>query len=126
MNSASTPPSESPTLSGSRTKVQFPELEEGVNNNPNLIKCLKNLSFLSEIDLQPEDQIKALISLKSRTKLLREENPELLKYLQREEIVLMMRDWLISKDKNVRLNTVRILKVLLDSNSIQLYRQCKL
>lgn len=60
------------------SETDLPQID---NQNPNLVKCLKFLAHLAKPDITLKDKTEALLSLKSRTRLLKESNSELLKYL---------------------------------------------
>lgn len=112
----------------SEDKEEEINLTEEENSNPILIQCLKNLAFFSRKveNLDNEKKQQVLIDLKGRAKLLAEENSELLKYIQRDEIILNMRDLLIDRDKIVRQNCVTFFKIIMNGNCIKMFRRHKI
>lgn len=104
------------------------EMTEEDNSNPILLQCLKHLAYFSKKhEIQDNDnKLQTLIDLKGRMKLLLEDNRELIKYIQRDEIVLNMRDLLIDRDMSIRQNCVRFFKILMDQRCVAMFRRHKI
>lgn len=67
-----------------------------------------------------------LIDLKGRMKMLVEDNRDLIKYLQKDEFVLTMRELLIDRDMAIRQNCVNFFKILIDQRSAGLLKKHKI
>lgn len=99
------------------------------NNNPILIQIVKNAKFLCKTgtDVDNDQKLKNIIELNKNIKEI-EHNRKLIEHIQKDELIIVIRNLLLDRDMKTRQEACKCLRRLINKSSamIDKYKQYKI
>ena len=98
------------------------ELEHAIdfedNNNPVLIQIVKNAKFLSKkgTNVEMEQRLKNIMELNKKIKEI-EHQRKLIEYIQKDELIIIIRDLLLDKEVKIRQEACKCLRRLINKST---------
>jgi hypothetical protein len=99
------------------------------NNNPQLIQIIKNAKFLCKkgSNVDNDQKLKNIIELNKHIKEI-EHQRKLIEYIQKDELIIVIRDLLLDRDLKTRQEACKCLRRLINKSTIMIdkYKQYKI